>query len=255
MSARYTYGDTDVAAERLRLLAEVFGPTTRAFLRRAELENPRLALDLGCGPGHTTRLVAETLRPTRTVGLDRSEAFVERAKVGAPSGIEFFRHDVTVVPFPTGDADLIHCRLLLAHLPDPVEVVFRWSCELTIGGLLLLDELEEVSSKEPAVEAYLREVAEPVVARQGASLIAGPLLHAMADPPTSARLADDVVTFSPPAAASARIFSMNLAVLVERGEAEPRPDLADALDRIADGRVAAPVVWRVRQLAFRRLAG
>jgi hypothetical protein len=125
---------------------------------------------------------------------------------------------------------------------------------LTIGGLLLLDELEEVTSEEPAVEAYLREVAEPVVARQGASLIAGPLLHAMADPPTSARLADDVVTFSPSAAASARIFAMNLAVLVERGEIDPRPDLATALDGIAAGREAAPVVWRVRQMALRRLA-
>ena len=51
MSARYTYGDSDVATERLCLVAEVFEPTTRAFLRRAELENPRLALDLGCGPG------------------------------------------------------------------------------------------------------------------------------------------------------------------------------------------------------------
>jgi hypothetical protein len=116
----------------------------------------------------------------------------------------------------------------------------------------LLDELEEVTSGEPAVEAYLREVAEPVVARQGASLMAGPQLHVMADPPTTARLADDVVTISPPAAASAKIFAMNLAVLVERGEIEPRPDLATALDRIANGHRAQPVVWRVRQLIFRR---
>lgn len=253
MSARYTYGDTDVAAERLGLVAEIFEPTTVAFLRRAELEHPRLALDLGCGPGHTTRLVADTLRPARTVGVDRSGAFLDLARRSATPEIEFMNHDVTITPFPLAPADLIHSRLLLAHLSDPAELASRWSSQLTIGGLLLLDELEDVTSEEPSVEAYLREVAEPVVARQGASLIAGPTLHGMPDPPTSARLADDVVVFSPPAAASARIFATNLAVLTARGEAEPRPDLAAALDEIAAGRQAAPVVWRLRQMVFRRL--
>jgi hypothetical protein len=47
---------------------------------------------------------------------------------------------------------------------------------------------------------------------------------------------------------------MNLAVLVERGETDPRPDLADTLAAIVDGRVhATPVEWSMRQVAFRRL--
>ena len=52
----------------------VFGPTTAAFLRRDALPTgaPTLAVDLGCGPGYTTALVARCGGPARTVGLERS---------------------------------------------------------------------------------------------------------------------------------------------------------------------------------------
>ncbi|MDP9331270.1 MAG: methyltransferase domain-containing protein [Actinomycetota bacterium] len=218
------------------------------------MREPRLAVDLGCGPGHTTRLLHETLRSTRTVGLDRSAAFVALAKRDAPPGADFIEHDARWTPFPVRLADVIFCRLLLAHLVDPADVVARWVTQLIPTGTLLLDELESIETREPAVRAYLDEVATHVVVAQGAVLLAGPLLHAMPDPPGAERVADGVVEFTPEAAASARIFAMNLDVLGERGETAPRPDLAAALDEIAsDARPdAAPVIWRLRQLALRR---
>ena len=159
------------------------------------------------------------------------------------------------VPFPEGTADLIYCRLLLAHLIDPPGVVTRWTTQLAPGGRLLLDELEAIDASDPVFGAYLGEVAIPVVEAQGARLLAGPVLAAMSDPPGTERLADDVVSFMPSAAESALIFGMNLAVLVERGEVPPQPALAADLAAIAEGdREAEPVVWRMRQLAFRRTA-
>jgi trans-aconitate 2-methyltransferase len=251
---RYTYGDNELAAERLGHVARLFAPTTAAFLRAGAPRELRLAIDLGCGPGHTTRLLHETLGSSRTVGLDRSQAFVELAKRGAPPSVEFFRHDARRTPFPLGQADVIFCRLLLAHLVDPAEVVARWVTQLSPTGTLLLDELESIETEEPAVRAYLDEVATQVVLAQGAVLLAGPLLHTMADPPGAERIADGVVVFTPAPAESARIFAMNLDVLVERGETDARPDLAAALDEIASGTRpdASPVTWRLRQLALRR---
>ena len=79
------------------------------------------------------------------------------------------------------------------------------------------------------------------------------MLHAMPDPDGTRRPHDDVVALTPPAATTARIFGMNLAVLVERDEVETRRDLAEGLAEIGDERrEAAPVVWCVRQIAWER---
>jgi trans-aconitate methyltransferase len=115
----YAFGDTAPAARRLGLLADVFEQTSRAFLTRVAGRSPRLAVDLGCGPGHTTRLLAAVLWPRRTIGLDQSASFVTLAAAGAPPEVEFAVHDVTVVPFPCRPADLVFCRFLLSHLADP----------------------------------------------------------------------------------------------------------------------------------------
>ena len=248
--ARYTYGDTSFAADRLDLVARVFEPTSLPFMRRAAPSRPDLALDLGCGPGNTTRLLAQALRPARTVGLDRSSAFLERARRDAPRDMEFVEHDVFATPFPVGPAGAIYCRLLLAHLPDRPEVVARWSTQLEIGGALLLDEIEDIDSDEPAFVEYL-PIAIGVVERSGGHLIAGPELAVMHDPPATARIFDEVVTLEATASQIAPIFGMNLDVLVERGEVEPRPELARALREVAE-RGGGTIVWRMRQIAFRR---
>jgi hypothetical protein len=57
----YAFGDTSLAARRLALLADVFEPPSRAFLEQfagpvsSGAEPLDLAVDLGGGPGHSTR--------------------------------------------------------------------------------------------------------------------------------------------------------------------------------------------------------
>src|SRR5262249_9117387 len=79
----YSFGETNLAAERLRIVSEVFDSTSEAFLCETVRNRPRLAIDLGCGPGFTTRLLSRIARPERTVGVDRSEAFLSRARASA----------------------------------------------------------------------------------------------------------------------------------------------------------------------------
>jgi trans-aconitate 2-methyltransferase len=248
--ARYAYGDSISAGDRLDLVARLFEPTSRRFLERAAPRTPRLALDLGCGPGNTTRLIADALRPHRTVGLDRSRSFLERARNGAPPGVEFIEHDVFITPFPIEPADVIFARLLLAHLPDRSGVVERWTAQLAPGGVLLLDEIEELRTDEPAFAEYL-PIAIEIVERSGGRLLAGPELGAMPEPPGTRRIEDDVVTLDATASDVAPIFNMNLRVLAERGEIEPQPQLERDLTAIAE-RGGGSIDWRVRQVAFRR---
>jgi SAM-dependent methyltransferase len=249
---RYTYGDSDLAGARLAIVAELFGSASAAFLRTAVDRSPGLALDLGSGPGHTTRLVRDVTGAVRTVGLDRSRAFVATATSDAPPGVSFVQHDATVVPLPLEAPDLIYARLLLAHLSDRASIVAAWCGELAPGGRLLLDEVEAVDTEDPVMRTYLDDVAIPVVTSQGGRLIVGPELHAMGDPPGTTRVHDDVATLRPPIALTARMFGMNLRVLTESGEIDPRPDLEHGLAALKRDPQAAPVVWRMRQLAFER---
>jgi len=152
--SHYTFGDSELSAQRLAALAEAYGPSTRAFLRRFRGERPRLALDLGCGPGHTTRLLHEEVGAERTIGVDSSEAHLERARRDPEPGLSFVQHDLTQRSEALGGADLVFVRFLLTHLAEPVRVLRSWAELLTDSGRLLVQETSRLESDEPALARY-----------------------------------------------------------------------------------------------------
>jgi SAM-dependent methyltransferase len=260
----YTYGDSAVAGDRLAVLASIFGPTTAAFLARDATPGAALALDLGCGPGYTTVLLHDVASPIETVGLERSDAFVRRARVehttgGAPHrpGLRFLPHDVTVTPFPTGPADLVFARYLLAHLPEPVAVRDRWLTQVRPGGRLLLEEIDHIDTSIPTFERYL-EVVTAMSAGHDADLRVGGRLAA-APPPAGARLvADSLARISPDPRQVARIFSMNLSVWRDDPWTRANVDdeavtaLDDELTELARSGSTGAITWHHRQLVYAR---
>jgi len=266
----YAFGDGPAAARRLDLLAELFEPASRTFLERvaglarsagrgAGLAErpPGLAVDLGCGTGRTTRLVAEVLRPDRTLGLDQSAFFVALAARSAGPGLGFAVHDVTRVPFPCPPTDVLYGRLLLSHLPDPGAVLAAWATQLVPGGLLLADEVEWIHTDLPALRGYL-EVAGALLASRGHTLEVGPVLARLPDPPGLVRRGDGIGHLAPPAARAAAMFALNLAVwrgeAVRAGVATARrlDRLAADLAAVADGEVDGSIRWELRQLVLER---
>jgi trans-aconitate 2-methyltransferase len=259
----YAFGDGPAAARRLDLLAELFEPASRAFLERVgglagpDGRRPGLAVDLGCGTGHTTRLVAEVLRPDRALGLDQSAFFVDLATRSAGPEVGFAVHDVTRVPFPCPPAEVCYGRLLLSHLPDPGAVLAAWATQLAPGGLLLTDEVDRIHTDVAALRGYL-EVAGALLATRGHTLEVGPLLSRLPDPPGLVRRDDRIGHLAPPANRAASMFALNLAVW--RGEAvragvatTGRLDrLAADLAAVADGKVDGSIRWELRQLALER---
>ena len=133
----YAFGDTDLAARRLKLLAVTFSASSSAFLRESAETPPELAADLGCGPGYSTHLVADALAPEHTIGLDNSESFLARARTTASGRVSFRLHDITVSPFPLAPYDLMFSRFELTHLRGPEEVVNLWGTQR--GGLVCLN--------------------------------------------------------------------------------------------------------------------
>jgi SAM-dependent methyltransferase len=254
----YAFGDSELAAERLALVAQVFDAPSRSFWTSFAPRSPALALDLGCGPGHTTRALAECVKATETTGVDASPEFLGAAERRAGPGVRFVRHDVTLVPFPLAPADLVVCRFLLSHLREPARVVASWAALLAPGGRLLVEEVESIASDCPAFQRYLALVAATLEG-QGQALYVGPSLERAGTPAGLLRLVSRVAEHGVATVEAARMFGMNLPALArnptaqalegERGLAELARELR-ALTRAP----AAPFVnrWGLRQLAFER---
>ena len=249
----YSFGDSRRAADRLALVAGNFEPTSRAFLEDGAPRDCARALDLGCGPGFTTELLAAVCAPRALVGLDASEAFVALARERGVPAARFEVHDVTRLPFPGGAADLIHARLLLAHLRDPEALALRWLAALRPGGRLLLEEVEGIASDDPVFVRYLELVTGMLRAR-GQELYVGARLEAATR--GHRQRVDRIRELCLPAARAAEMFAPNLAEFRTQPEVRAQASeseldaLAGALAERALGRAGAAVTWSMRQLAI-----
>ena len=184
-------------------------PRPEVLLREASPGARNLGVDLGCGPGHTTALLSEVLQCRRTVGLDLSAEFIERARRFASDRVAFHVHDVTVVPFPVGPADLLYCRFLLTHLRDPHRLFARWATQLAPGGLLMVEEVESIATNSPALERYL-EILDQMLRSQSNQLYIGSELEGAPVPQSLAKRKSGILEFPVFPADAAAMFAMNL---------------------------------------------
>jgi SAM-dependent methyltransferase len=257
---QYTFGDTPLAVERLRLVAEVFAPSSHAFLAETVMRPPEVALDIGCGPGMSTRLVAQATGAARTVGLDTSPSFLEVAAVDAPGGIAFTRHDVTTLPLPEAPVDLVYCRLLLAHLPDPAALVAGWATQLTARGHLLVDEIEWMEVRIPEFVTY-EEIVLDLVGSRGAPMYAGPIVREVRKGPGWAQRSSTVRTVPVTTAAAARMFAMNVATwredphIREHHAAGDIEQLRRALATLTHSAATDEIEWGMRQTVYGAAGG
>lgn len=254
----YTFRDHHLAAQRLTLVAETFAPLTTTLIHNVAAENPRVAIDLGCGLGHSTRILLNVAKPRRTIGLDNSERFLSVARATTSPDVEFFLHDVTHVPLPGAPADLIFCRFLLVHLANPEEHVQRWISQLAPGGDLLLQETEAIESANPVIRRYLDMVAALLQSR-GADLYIGKRLARISEFPRARRTASRTTTFHVPLSLAARMFVMNIEswrddeFVITRFGHDDIGRLASNLRDLATSDLPDTVDWTFREMAVRRL--
>jgi trans-aconitate 2-methyltransferase len=254
---RYTFGDGAIAADRLALLAATYEPSSARLLRMCGSLAPRRALDLGCGPGHSTRLLHAVVAPTVTVGIDRSPEHVARARDTAPPGIEYAVHDALVAPLPgVTPPDVLYCRFLLTHLRDPARALAVWAGAAAARAALIVEETAEMSSPHPAFRRYYALVAA-LQRHYGQDLTIGRTLDGALIGSGWHVEIDVASELSLPAARMARLHCLNLATWRDdpfaRASFAPQllDELAVALDAIASGGEAAPPVRHsMRQLVL-----
>jgi len=255
---QYVFGDSDLAAQRLELLAEVFAEPTKAFLAEAVADRPRLALDLGCGPGFTTHLLAERLSAKKIIGIDNSEHFIELAKGTGTEAVSFCLHDITEVPFPTEPADLIYCRYLLSHLEDPQALVARWADHLLPGGVLLIEETEHIHTTNSVFRFYL-DIVEDMLSSRGARLYVGPVIDRVPESDRLKRRSSIVRPHRAQTHSVAAMFYMNIQTwkndpfIKENYQASDIEALENDLQQLASkAGDAMEIQWGLRQIVFER---
>jgi SAM-dependent methyltransferase len=142
---RYLHAATGFQSEldRLRLLeARYDGDTTR---RLAALGIPDAArcLEAGAGAGSIARWMAARAGPRgHVVATDLDPRFLGGLE---QDNIEVRRHDITAEDLGQGSFDIVHCRALLLHLPDPHAALQRMAAALRPGGTLLIEDADYVS--------------------------------------------------------------------------------------------------------------
>ena len=256
---QYLFGDTDIAARRLRFLADVYAESTKEFLVDAVADRPRLALDLGCGPGYTTHFLADVLGCEKAAGLDNSEQFISFARTTETDGVSFYLHDITSVPFPVGPSDFLYCRFLLTHLRDPHAVVLAWATQLQPGGLLLMEEVEWIRTENEVFTTYLN-VVEAMLEDKSGRLYVGQTLNSLEDTDILKQRTSRVRHLPVTTHKAATMFSMNIQSwkhqpFIQKSYPSSMIDQLEEELKALAGKSGggSEIEWGLRQLVFERV--
>jgi len=104
------------------------------LIARVYAESPRAVVDLGCGPGNLTELLARRWPSAALRALDSSPEMVAAAR---EAGIDAQLGDVTTWR-PEPDADVVVCNAVLHWVPGHGELLRRWARELPSGAWLAM---------------------------------------------------------------------------------------------------------------------
>src|SRR5580698_10499248 len=206
--SHYSFGDNQLAAQRLEYLAAAFAPSSQRFLQGAKPSQVELAVDLGSAIGATTALVREVTNAARAVGYERSGNFLAIARRQYPE-LTFRDIDVLSPTYPDREADLIYCRFLLTHIHRPADVLTTSVQHLRSGGRLLLEETAAWFSPVPAISRYY-DLVQQLQAHHGQKALIGRRLETLAAGIEGAHATAVLQEIPMPAAVMARLLAMNL---------------------------------------------
>jgi SAM-dependent methyltransferase len=113
-------------------------------LLEAGLQPGMRVADVGCGVGMVTALLADLVGPQGyVVAIDASgEQLTQAHERLHPrvSTIRFVQASAADIGLPPGSFDLVYCRFLLLHLPEPERALEEMRCLLKPEGILVCED-------------------------------------------------------------------------------------------------------------------
>jgi SAM-dependent methyltransferase len=110
-------------ADRQQAQDVMLAPVSDILIDRAKVQSGERIVDIGCGCGATTAVLAQRAGPGgHVLGVDISAPMLARARQLSPAGlpIEFVLADATVYPFASASFDLLVSRFGVMFFADPV---------------------------------------------------------------------------------------------------------------------------------------
>ncbi len=111
------------------------------LLTRVRADDPRFVVDLGCGPGNLTALLAARWPEAQVLGVDNSPQMIEAARAEAGPG----RAEAARLAFALADlrdwrpprpVDVFTCNAVLQWIPGHLTLLTSWAAWLAPGGWL-----------------------------------------------------------------------------------------------------------------------
>ena len=136
-------------------------------------------VDLGCGSGELTAILAERVGAADTLGVDRSPAMLAEARAHERAGLRFEEGDLAAWGDPDRPVDLILANAALQWVPDHEVVLDRWTSALGTGGQLAVQVPANSDHPSHRISAQLA-TEEPFLAALGGEAPADPVLDVLA---------------------------------------------------------------------------
>ncbi len=156
--------------ERYLTYADERGRPFVELLARVGAERAADVVDLGCGPGNLTRLLAERWPDATVVGIDSSPEMIEAAHRDVP-GIDFEVADLRDWAASARQVDVVLSNATLQWLPDHLELLPALVDRVSPGGWIAFQvpgnfdqpvhTIRAQLAAEPPYDEHTRGVAVP----------------------------------------------------------------------------------------------
>jgi len=123
----------------------------RDLLAQVPLQNPRLVVDLGCGPGNSTELLIARFAQSEVIGLDSSPDMLRKARERLPKS-QFIEANIESWS-PKPQTDLLFSNATFQWLPDHPRQLRRLLEALPGGGVLAVQMPDNTHEPANALQA------------------------------------------------------------------------------------------------------
>jgi SAM-dependent methyltransferase len=136
----YIFDNSDEReAERLAGIQAAWDAGTFRHLTHLGVGEGWRCLEVGAGAGSVARWLCQQVGEKGSVlATDINTALMDGLDL---PNLEVRRHDIQSEELPRGEFDLVHCRLVLMHLPVREEALRRMADALAPGGWMLIEDI------------------------------------------------------------------------------------------------------------------
>jgi ubiquinone/menaquinone biosynthesis C-methylase UbiE len=188
MAEGYILGNRDSEIARLEIQANLFEPITRQTLLNAGLKKGMSCIDIGCGSGSVTRLMAEMVGETgHVVGVDVDDKYLQYCNHSianvATQNIQFIHDDICKSRLDSTESfDIVYSRFTFHHLTDRKEAVRSMKRLAKKQGAVMIQDLDHAPGSwlcypENRVFNTLRQVYVALLKKGGGDPLAGRKLY------------------------------------------------------------------------------